>query len=107
MHCDNCMRSPDSIERRDITLATWQILKVVDAVQRAGGRLTLSMLATLARGGNKGAFEASQGRRKGTTKQTLDIEDVAGGPVELNKNVCAFSVLGLLRKFELLIFLRR
>lgn len=89
-HCDNCIRSPESIERRDVTLATWQILQVVNAVQRAGGRLTLSMLATLARGGNKGAFEASQARRSAATKQTLDIQDVAGGRVDLSKNVCAF-----------------
>ncbi|PPQ78009.1 hypothetical protein CVT25_015565 [Psilocybe cyanescens] len=85
-HCDNCIRSPESIERRDVTLATWQILQVVNAVQRAGGRLTLSMLATLARGGNKGAFEASQARRSAATKQTLDIQDVAGGRVDLSKN---------------------
>jgi hypothetical protein len=25
-HCDNCTRSPNSVERKDVTLAMWQIL---------------------------------------------------------------------------------
>lgn len=85
-HCDNCTRSPESIERRDVTLATWQVLKVANEVHRAGGRLTLGKLATLVRGGNKGAYEVTIGRRA-AVDQNLDLEDLAGGPIELNKNV--------------------
>ncbi|KDR76542.1 hypothetical protein GALMADRAFT_120706 [Galerina marginata CBS 339.88] len=84
-HCDNCTRPPDAVERRDVTLATWQVLKIVGEVQQAGGRLTMNMLAGLARGGQKGAYDVVVGR-KATVKKTLDLVAVAGGAVELNKN---------------------
>lgn len=87
-HCDNCVRPGDSVERKDVTLYTWQILKIVDAVRSYGGKVTLGMLATLARGGNKGAFEVNQGRKKPTSTEKLDLDAVAGGPVDLNKSVC-------------------
>ena len=70
-----------------MTLATWQILKIVDAVRKSGGKLTLVMLGSLARGLQGASFEVSEGGRKGSTKLNLDLETVAGGPVDLNKTV--------------------
>ena len=88
-HCDNCTRSPNSIERKDVTLATWQILKIVDAVRKSGGKLTLVMLANLARGLQGGSFEVSQGGRRNGSKMkvNLDLETISGGPVDMNKTV--------------------
>lgn len=87
-HCDNCLRAQETVDREDVTLATWQILKIVQSVRRSGGKLTLAMLVALARGGKNGAFEASRGR-KGRSKEThnLDLQQVAGGPVELSRGV--------------------
>ncbi|CAA7257395.1 unnamed protein product [Cyclocybe aegerita] len=88
-HCDNCTRPADASERRDVTLATWQLLKIVQAVKQRGGKVTLSSLAHLARGGGKGAFEvAASGRgrnRKEKQTCTLDFQEVAGGKVELSR----------------------
>lgn len=87
-HCDNCTRSPDSIERKDVTFPTWQILKIVDAVRKSGGKLTLVMLASLARGLQGGWYEVSQGGRNEIKKKVkLDLETVAGGPVDMNRTV--------------------
>ena len=87
-HCDNCTRSPNSVERKDVTLATWQILKIVDAVRKTGGKLTLVMLAGLARGLQGGLYEVNQGGRNELKKKVkLDLETVAGGPVDMNRPV--------------------
>ena len=84
-HCDNCTRPREALAPRDVTLATWQILKVVEAVRQTGTKLTLGQLVVLARGGKKGAYEVKKGRKKEQT--TLDLERVAGGPVEMSKFV--------------------
>ena len=87
-HCDNCTRSPKSVERKDVTLATWQILKIIEAVRKSGGKLTLGMLASLARGLQGGLYEVSQGgKNELKEKVKLDLEAVAGGPVDMKKTV--------------------
>lgn len=71
-----------------MTLATWQILKIVDAVRKSGGKLTLVMLASLAKGLKGGSYEVSQGgRNELKQKVNLDLDTVAGGPVDMNKEV--------------------
>ena len=76
------------VERKDVTVATWQILKIVDAVRNSGGKLTLVMLASLARGLQGGSYEVSQGgRNELKQKVKLDLETVAGGPVDMNRTV--------------------
>ncbi|KAJ7492759.1 ATP-dependent DNA helicase [Mycena latifolia] len=91
-HCDNCTRAADSFERRDVTFAAWQILKVADAVQHNGGQLTLTMLADLARGNGGGSYGVGGGGRRGKgksrEKETLDIDLalVCGGKVDLKKD---------------------
>ena len=86
-HCDNCLRDADSIERRDVTLPAWQLLKILQAVQQQGGRLTLGKLATLARGGTKGVYETSKGKKRQTENLKIDLDTVAGGSVDMSKTV--------------------
>jgi hypothetical protein len=98
-HCDNCMRPAGDVDRKDVTVEAWQLLKITAAVQRDGGNLTLNMLAGLARGTGGGVYEVSHGgggkKGKGKTKEkmTLDLDDVAGGVVELTKDVGLRSLL--------------
>jgi hypothetical protein len=83
------MRDVDSVERRDVTLTAWQLLKILQAVRQQGGRLTLGKLAILARGGAKGMYEAStiKGRKKETENLKIDLDSVSGGPVDMSKTV--------------------
>lgn len=84
-HCDNCTRDPASFEQRDVTLASWQILQITDAISRENGRVTLTQLVTMACGG-KGDFTVPSARGKNGTS-SLDVEKVAGGRVQLSKDV--------------------
>lgn len=92
-HCDNCTRPADGLTRRDVTFEAWQVLKVADAVQHAGGQLTLTMLADLARGNGGGSYGVGGGGRKGKgkarekEKADMDLEAVCGGKVNLKKDV--------------------
>jgi ATP-dependent DNA helicase Q1 len=92
-HCDNCTRSTEHVDRKNVTVAAWQLLKITAAVQQGGGNLTLSMLAGLARGAGGGAYEVSHGgggqKGKGKAKEkiALDLDNIAGGAVELTKDV--------------------
>lgn len=100
-HCDNCTRPPESITTRDVTLESWQILKVSERVSRDGGRLTVGMLSDLVRGAGGGGFVADPGaKRKGKgkgkateskEKTSLDLDEIAGGKVALSKEVCLTS----------------
>ncbi|KAJ7783633.1 ATP-dependent DNA helicase [Mycena maculata] len=101
-HCDNCTRAADSFERRDVTLAAWQVLKVAEAVQSAGGQLTLTMLADLARGNGGGSIGVGGGGRKGRgkarekEKADLDLERICGGKVALKKDELESLLVDLL-----------
>lgn len=91
-HCDNCLREPDSFDHKDVTLESWRILKIVDAVQHSGGNLTLTMLADLAKGNGGASYSVSTGggrKGKGKAKETadLDLDLVCGGKVDLKKDV--------------------
>ena len=99
-HCDNCKREPESIERRDVTLQAWQILRVTQAIEQESGRVTVSMLADLVRGVGGGAFgvpSGGRGRGKGRSgnkeKVGLDLEEIAGGKVLLSKEVLSSTIL--------------
>lgn len=90
--CDNCARDPETVVTRDVTLDSWRILQIVKAVQKEGGRVTLANLADLVRGLGKGSFaipsDGSSRKRKAEAEQgQLDVNSVAGGKVELNKEV--------------------
>ena len=90
-HCDNCTRSPDSIEHINVTTMAWRILKVTEAIERDSGRVTLGMLGDLVRGSGGGSYGVvgGGGRGKGKAKEMvgLDLDDVAGGKVKLSKDV--------------------
>jgi ATP-dependent DNA helicase Q1 len=77
----------------DVTLQAWQILKIVDAVERQHGSLTLIGLVDLVRGNGGGAFTTSTRGRKGQSKEKadLDLDDVAGGKVVLNRDVRVYQ----------------
>jgi ATP-dependent DNA helicase Q1 len=96
-HCDNCTRAPEILDHRDMTTEAWQILKIVEAVKRSGGCLTLTQLAELARGAGGGAYEVTsrRGGRRGNerSKEKLDLDAVAGGNVDLSKEVGTLHVI--------------
>lgn len=58
-------------------------------MRQQGGKLTLGKLAALARGGGKGEYEVNskKGRRAGKETFAIDLDELAGGPVELSKMV--------------------
>jgi ATP-dependent DNA helicase Q1 len=97
-HCDNCTRSAGDIDRKDVTLEAWQLLKITAAVQQDGVNLTLNMLAGLARGAGGGVYEVShnsggkmgKGKAKEKEKLTMDLDDIAGGVVDLTRDVSPF-----------------
>lgn len=85
-HCDNCTRAPDSLARRDIRLAAWQILQAAELAERQSTRLTIGQLSDLVRSKKAATLSAKpKGRGKASTQVELDMADVAGGAVELSK----------------------
>ncbi len=98
-HCDNCTRAPDALEKKDVTLDAWRVLKVVQTIQEEGGQVTVGMLADLVRGAGGAAFSVAQqggGRkRKSLSKEKvgLDLDAIAGGKVSLGKDVCFIAAL--------------
>ncbi|KAH6906055.1 ATP-dependent DNA helicase [Coprinopsis sp. MPI-PUGE-AT-0042] len=89
-HCDNCTRSPASLHSVDVTLQSWQIIKILQMTESMGSKVTLQMLAGLARGKNGGKIDVkvkTGGKGRGrTTKQTqeLDLDTICGGAVDLS-----------------------
>lgn len=58
-------------------------------IHKNRGKATVNMLAGLARNAG-GAFDVSSGRKRGRKekeKVTLALDDVAGGTVDLSRNV--------------------
>ena len=88
-HCDNCVRPPETVDQRDVTVEAWQILKIAAAVQRQGGRLTLNGLGDLARGTGGGTFDTG-GNGKGKGKMAFDLDNIAGGKIGLSRDVSKF-----------------
>ncbi len=90
--CDNCTRDPASLITKDVTIEAWRILKVLTEVQREGGRVTLANLADLVRGLGGASFAVGAGGKKGKGRATgekgsIDLDEVAGGKVAMNKEV--------------------
>ncbi|KAF5326297.1 hypothetical protein D9611_000672 [Ephemerocybe angulata] len=86
-HCDNCLRDPASIIKRDVTPAAWQILRIVAEIGKVQGTLTLASLAKLARGKGGSKVDVAKGKGRAKTEESvgLDLDRVCGGPVELSK----------------------
>ncbi|KAL5514242.1 hypothetical protein ACEPAG_2330 [Sanghuangporus baumii] len=101
-HCDNCKRPPEAMERRDVTLPAWQILRVSQVIERMSGRVTMGMLADLVRGAGGGSFGAvvggrGRGKGKGGAKEKigLDLDEIAGGKVQLGKEETEILIVQL------------
>ncbi len=96
-HCDNCTRPPETLEHLGVRgrVAAWQLLRVVE---EAGQELTMAQLCDLARGLGGGSAKEKEpaaaakgkgkGRGRGKEKAYVDVHEVAGGKVELSKEVC-------------------
>ncbi|WWC87044.1 uncharacterized protein L201_001929 [Kwoniella dendrophila CBS 6074] len=90
--CDNCMRSPESIITKDVTVESWKIMKIAQFVQSEGGRVTLANLSDLVRGLGGGLFgvvgggEGKKGKRRlNGEKERVDLEAL-GGKITLSKD---------------------
>src|ERR1700722_4638909 len=86
-HCDNCTRLPGHVDHQDVTLEAWQILKVSDQIRRSCCRATVNMLADLVRGLGHWSIAVSGGKTGEKDKFHVDIDDIAGGKIGLNKDV--------------------
>ncbi|KAI0634704.1 P-loop containing nucleoside triphosphate hydrolase protein [Trametes polyzona] len=98
-HCDNCTRPPEHVDRRDARVPAWQLLRIVAAAARGKQQLTIAQLCKLARGlrvagagdsaegdGAKGRGRGrGRGRRAAQEKESVDVQEVAGGKVELSE----------------------
>ena len=91
-HCDNCLRDPTGYKHEDKTLEAWQILKVAEEVYRLGGNTTVAGLASLAASARKPKIKVKQ-RRGSATEMQIDVDEIAGGKVDLTIFVGSLSLL--------------
>ena len=79
-------------------METWRILKIVQEVEREGGRATLSNVSDLSRGLGSASYTSlssggnSKKRKADPEKGTMDTLAVAGGKVTLNKDVSRWDM---------------
>ncbi|KAF8067491.1 ATP-dependent DNA helicase [Lyophyllum atratum] len=103
-HCDNCTRPADEIDRRDVTLEAWQLVKITEALDQDDANITLNSLVALARGNVGGAYEVTRsgngkkGGGKVKEKQKLDLDAIAGGEVDLTKDEIEHLIIELVRE---------
>lgn len=95
-HPIQCTRSPESIlspDPLDLTLYAWRALKILRVCTDSNGRVTLTQMADLVRGLGGGSFglSAGEGGKKGKGKGKLSLDEVAGGRVELGKDVSRYD----------------
>lgn len=80
---------------KDVTLDTWKVIKVIEEMERTGGRGTLASVSDLVRGLGKGGYTVLAGgnskkRKPDPEKATMDITALVGNKVELNKDVSTY-----------------
>lgn len=87
--CDNCTRDPETYEEKDATEQAWQVLRIAEEVRDRGVSITIKKLAEIARGLGGGTVSSGTKRKKGKVSgpETIDIEDVAGGKVNMKQEV--------------------
>ncbi|KAI0777314.1 P-loop containing nucleoside triphosphate hydrolase protein [Trametes elegans] len=92
-HCDNCTRPPETLDRQDVRVPAWQLLRIAAALARTRQQVTLAQLCNVARGlggadNDDGGGGGGRGRGKGKggqKKVSVDLQEAAGGKVELSK----------------------
>lgn len=92
--CDNCLRDPESIITKDVTVECWKILRVLKQIMNQGGRVTLSNLATVVRGLGGASFSIpSQGGKRKAENETgsLELDKLIGTKVDMSKDVSLAS----------------
>ncbi|GAA5918772.1 hypothetical protein JCM6882_006807 [Rhodosporidiobolus microsporus] len=93
-HCDNCLRDPSTISTTDISLPAYRALRLIEAATTSRGTLTLPQAADLVRGNGGGSFSTQE--QKGKGKGKIDVGQVAGGKVTLNREDTEMMLLKLL-----------
>ncbi|KAL1674623.1 P-loop containing nucleoside triphosphate hydrolase protein [Schizophyllum commune] len=97
--CDNCTRDPATYAEHDVTLPAWQILRVAEEIKDRGVSITIKKLAEIARGLGGGTVSSGTKRKKGkgaSGPETIDIEDVAGGKVDMKQEDVESLIVQLL-----------
>uniref|UniRef100_D8QE93 ATP-dependent DNA helicase n=1 Tax=Schizophyllum commune (strain H4-8 / FGSC 9210) TaxID=578458 RepID=D8QE93_SCHCM len=96
--CDNCTRDPETYEEKDVTEQAWQVLRIAEEVKDRGVSITIKKLAEIARGLGGGTVSSGTKRKKGKSSgpETIDIEDVAGGKVNMKQEDVESLIVQLL-----------
>ncbi|GAA5894862.1 RecQ family ATP-dependent DNA helicase [Sporobolomyces salmoneus] len=92
--CDNCLRDASTIKTIDITTQAYRALRIISAAEAQDGTLTLPQAADLIRGNGGGSFSTRDKNAK--VKGKVDVNQVAGSKVALNKEECEMLLLKLL-----------
>lgn len=93
--CDNCIRPSDQVQKENIGLEVWRIVRICDAACSRGGRLSFLQLCDLVRGLGGGTFgTAGKSGGKGA-RDKINVEDY-GGKVGLSKDTTELVVAQLL-----------
>ncbi|ORY87468.1 P-loop containing nucleoside triphosphate hydrolase protein [Leucosporidium creatinivorum] len=95
-HCDNCLRDPSTYESLDISHHAYRALRILSAAGKQSATLTLPQAADLVRGLGKGGFSTQTQGSKGKGKGSVDVNEVAGGKVTLDKDTCEAMLMRLL-----------
>jgi ATP-dependent DNA helicase Q1 len=100
-HCDNCLRSKDTVENLDVTLEAWKIVSLataIAAVKDGKTRYTFTQLADIVRGVKTDGIVLVDGNDAGgyvgmDKKLRLNLETTCGGPAFLTKDVSGAAFL--------------
>ncbi|GAA5960439.1 hypothetical protein JCM3765_007514 [Sporobolomyces pararoseus] len=92
--CDNCVRDESTIKSVDISAQAYRALRIITAACAQDGTLTLPQAADLVRGNGGGSFSTRAKNSK--VKGKVDVAEVAGSKVTLNKDECEMMLLKLL-----------
>lgn len=95
-HCDNCLRDPSTYDSLDVSLHAYRALRILSAAGKQSATLTLPQAADLVRGLGKGGFSTQTQGSKGKGKGSVDVNEVAGGKVTLDKETCEAMLIRLL-----------
>ncbi|KAG6865543.1 hypothetical protein C0993_007971, partial [Termitomyces sp. T159_Od127] len=83
--------------RKNVTLEAWQLVKIVKALNENGEATTLKTVADLARRNTKHTVSRKNaGKGKTKEKYKLDLDQVAGGKVDLTKDEIEYLLVDLL-----------